>query len=176
MARKKRSKLENSRYDTVLAFREVRDALTKHYREKLKLLESVATHVFSELEEPLWLSAKFLSKAREETGLSQSDLARASGLQRSLIAQYEAGHKLPRLDNVRKIYEVLESMGHSVHAANGLRGSRELSKAVSLASLRMLDNEQKGIDGARAAIEALVRADDAEILRLDQKVKEAVVR
>ena len=49
-----------------------------------------------------------LREIRENRELSQSDLARAAGMQPSAIAHFEAGRRKPSFDNVRALATALQ--------------------------------------------------------------------
>jgi transcriptional regulator with XRE-family HTH domain len=168
--KKKAAKKDETRYDLLRAFQEMRGIITKQHKARLKFLESVARKVFAELDEPVWLSAGFLKQAREESGLTQEELEKASGISRVIIAQYETGSRPPTIENAHAIYSALEkSSSTSVFATNGLRFSVEFSRAVSIATLEMLRNEIKMSTERYDAVEVLIPDYNAEILRLDQK-------
>jgi transcriptional regulator with XRE-family HTH domain len=48
-----------------------------------------------------------LRKAREDKGLSQSELADKAGFQPSAIAHFESGRRSPSFDNLRRIADAL---------------------------------------------------------------------
>lgn len=49
-----------------------------------------------------------LKKLRIRLGLSQSDLARLSGIASSVISNYECGEREPGLKNLRKLRKALD--------------------------------------------------------------------
>ena len=51
--------------------------------------------------------AERLKSGLEQTGLSASDLSRLTAIDRSLISKYIHGTKNPKIDNVRRIANVL---------------------------------------------------------------------
>ncbi len=51
--------------------------------------------------------AKLLKELREKRELSQSDLARAAGLQPSAIAHFEGKRRKPSFDNIRALAKAL---------------------------------------------------------------------
>ena len=55
--------------------------------------------------------ADVIRKARTESGLTQSELARFSGTSQPTLATYEAGRALPRLDTLERL---LECSGHEL--------------------------------------------------------------
>ena len=56
-------------------------------------------------------SAVLLRTARERAGLSQSDLARRSGIAQSVVSAYEAGRRQPALPTLAKM---VEATGHTL--------------------------------------------------------------
>lgn len=56
-------------------------------------------------------SAALLRKAREDAGLSQSELARRSGLAQSVVSAYEAGKRQPALTTLSKL---IAATGHTL--------------------------------------------------------------
>ena len=50
---------------------------------------------------------KRLKKSRETRGMSQSDLAKASGMQPSAISHFENGRRSPSFDNLRRLADSL---------------------------------------------------------------------
>lgn len=168
--KKKSTRKDKPRYDLLRAFQKIRGILTEQYEARLKLLENVAGRVFAEMDEPRWLSAGFLKQAREEAGLTQEELEKASGISRVIIAQYETGSRPPTIENAHAIYSALEkSRRTSTYAINGLRFSVEFSRAVSLAKLELLRNEISTSTALYCAEDSLIPEYDTEILRLDKK-------
>ena len=49
-----------------------------------------------------------LKRAREIKGLSQTELARRSGLQPSAVSHFETGRRAPSFDNLRRLADTLE--------------------------------------------------------------------
>lgn len=49
-----------------------------------------------------------LKKAREIKGLSQTELARKSGLQPSAVSHFETGRRAPSFDNLKRLADTLE--------------------------------------------------------------------
>jgi predicted transcriptional regulator len=47
---------------------------------------------------------------REQSGLSQDDIARAVGVTRAAVARWEAGERQPRPANLRRYVELLEKL------------------------------------------------------------------
>ncbi len=74
-----------------------------------------------------------LRKAREDRGLSQSELARLTGLQPSAIAHFEAGRRKPSFENVRALAVALEVSADfllgSTQATTAFRDEEKLSRA-----------------------------------------------
>lgn len=50
-------------------------------------------------------SARFVRSLRRQAGLTQSDLARRSGIARTAINAYESGSRVPRFDALARIAE-----------------------------------------------------------------------
>jgi len=57
---------------------------------------------------PSEIFPKRLYDAREIRGLTQAELAKASGLQPSAISHFEAGTRKPSFDNLRRLANALE--------------------------------------------------------------------
>ena len=51
--------------------------------------------------------AQQLRRTRREAGVSQSDLARASGVNRAVISRYEAGKGTPEVANLVRLADAL---------------------------------------------------------------------
>ncbi len=49
-----------------------------------------------------------LKKAREIKGLSQTELAKRSGLQPSAVSHFETGRRTPSFDNLKRLADTLE--------------------------------------------------------------------
>ena len=49
-----------------------------------------------------------LKKAREAKGLSQTELAKRSGLQPSAVSHFETGRRAPSFDNLKRLADTLE--------------------------------------------------------------------
>ena len=49
-----------------------------------------------------------LKKAREIKGLSQTELAKRSGLQPSAVSHFETGRRAPSFDNLKRLADTLE--------------------------------------------------------------------
>ena len=49
-----------------------------------------------------------LKKARELKGLSQTELAKRSGLQPSAVSHFETGRRAPSFDNLKRLADTLE--------------------------------------------------------------------
>jgi predicted nucleotidyltransferase/DNA-binding XRE family transcriptional regulator len=56
-------------------------------------------------------SADLLRAAREDAGLSQTELARRSGVAQSMVSSYEAGKRQPALATLSKL---IEATGHTL--------------------------------------------------------------
>jgi transcriptional regulator with XRE-family HTH domain len=52
--------------------------------------------------------SKGLAKARRERGLSQSELAKLTGLLPSAVAHFEAGRRMPTVHNLARLADALE--------------------------------------------------------------------
>ncbi|MGQ0285827.1 helix-turn-helix transcriptional regulator [Pasteurellaceae bacterium 22721_9_1] len=55
-----------------------------------------------------------LAKAREEIGITQSELGRQVGFRQSRIANYELNTRKPSLDDARRIVKALNDLGSKV--------------------------------------------------------------
>ena len=49
-----------------------------------------------------------LKKIREDKGLSQTELAKKSGLQPSTVSHFETGRRAPSFDNLKRLADTLE--------------------------------------------------------------------
>jgi uncharacterized protein len=57
------------------------------------------------------MSGELLRAAREDAGLSQTELARRSGVAQSMVSSYEAGKRQPALATLSKL---IEATGHTL--------------------------------------------------------------
>ncbi len=73
-----------------------------------------------------------ISRAREAAGLSQSELARRSGVAQSLISKYESGRHQPPYDIVLQLVEAAAGEHRGVDMA---RAARSLAAALDIISL-----------------------------------------
>ena len=139
------------------------DSATSAWLEVIRRYGDEIGHIVAKLEpNAFWLSPDLLKQAREETGLSQRNLAKAVGISSSVIANYEAGLKEVRWENVLKLYTVLEARG-SASAAKALLSIALMDKEISLATLHL-------IEGDRVSTTAHVEECEAEEQRLRAKL------
>jgi transcriptional regulator with XRE-family HTH domain len=73
-----------------------------------------------------------LRRLREDREISQSELARRTGLQPSAIAHFEADRRKPSFDNIRELARALEVPADTLfgtEVATAFRGEEKLSFA-----------------------------------------------
>jgi transcriptional regulator with XRE-family HTH domain len=104
---------------------------------------------------------KKLKLTREKRGLSQSDLARISGLQPSAISHFENGRRSPSFDNLKIIADALSVsldylLGREPESGAGgptmqriFRGASEMSQSdldtfAEMADMLAAKNKKKG--------------------------------
>lgn len=123
-------------------------------------------------------SAALLREARERSGLSQSELARRSGVAQSVVSAYEAGKRQPALPT---LWKLIAATGHSLAITlersdpsvrglpdtplgRRLRQHRQaLLDAVAEAggtNLRVFGSVARGEDGPDSDIDLLVELPD----------------
>ena len=65
------------------------------------------------------MDGKQLRISREELGLTQTELARVSGVSRTIINQFEKGHKIPKRETILKIDLTLKKLYDEKRAKPG---------------------------------------------------------
>src|SRR6266404_3008386 len=100
------------------ALREIRTLITHEYFQSMKAIDELADAIENSMATPFWATPNFLKKTREQVRpeISQSELARVSGISRLIIANYENGVTAISVDNAITIYRTLFELG-SVDAA-----------------------------------------------------------
>jgi transcriptional regulator with XRE-family HTH domain len=132
---------------------ELREANTRMYMERMEGLDAVKELIESSFETPNWLYPYFLRQTREECGplLTQSELARRSGVSRVLINNYETGLSTPSVEMAAMLYEAMERSG-SYTAAWVVIAIAEIVKEIEKRTLEILDHDAKWIEERKQTI------------------------
>ena len=87
-------------------------------------------------------SGKIITRAREEKGWSQTDLANNSGISRVMIGKYERGEAIPSLEAAKKIADAFEvSLDYLV--GEGINASFDKRTLKRLEELQLLEEDKK---------------------------------
>jgi transcriptional regulator with XRE-family HTH domain len=101
---------------------------------------------------PLWGQKDYLKRLREEAGVSQHQLAKITGISRSVIANYEVGVTTFNLGNAVKLYTALEALG-SKEATKILVSVALYHKEMCHWEMEYIDGELKALRKRREALE-----------------------
>jgi transcriptional regulator with XRE-family HTH domain len=74
----------------------------------------------------LTLTPEILKKARFEKGLTQEEVAKAIGISQTVYGYYEKGIRIPKVDKVEKLVELLE-----IKTTKDIIDNREITKRIT---------------------------------------------
>lgn len=100
-------------------------------------------------------AAELIRFAREDIGMSQSDLARAAGVQQPTISAYESGRKRPRPESLQRLLAAARmrpSISLSVYADT----IRTEAMRFNLTDIRVFGSAVRGEDDEHSDIDLLV--------------------
>lgn len=86
--------------------------------------------------------SKVITECRKNKGLSQTDLADASGVSREMISKYERGEAVPSLDAAKKIANALE-ITLDYLSGEGTNSKLDKKTLKRLQDLEHLEEEKK---------------------------------
>lgn len=100
-------------------------------------------------------AAELIRLARQDIGMSQSDLARAAGIQQPTIAAYESGRMMPGAESLERLLAATRmrpSIPLSVYA-DSIRGA---AARFNLTNIRVFGSAVRGEDDEHSDIDLLV--------------------
>lgn len=104
-------------------------------------------------------AAEVIRLAREDVGMTQTELARAADMQQPTISAYESGRKQPRQDSFERIARAVR-LRPSIPLAVYADAIRDAAGRYHLANVRVFGSAVRGADGERSDIDLLVEAGD----------------
>lgn len=100
-------------------------------------------------------AAELIRSAREDLGMSQSDLARAAGVQQPTISAYESGRKLPRAESLERLLTAAR-MRPSIPLSLYADTIRSAAAQFHLTDVRVFGSAVRGEDDEHSDIDLLV--------------------
>jgi transcriptional regulator with XRE-family HTH domain len=91
--------------------------------------------------------AATLQALRERRGLSQTDVAKLTGLEPSAISHFETGRRAPSWKNLPKLADALECSVDALYAREGVSAVSPLAEAVLISMSRMKREDQVTLAG-----------------------------
>ena len=155
--------------------------LAKPYSKKNKKRNRLLTSMISSLDD--------IKKLRKRLGLTQSDLAKLSGVSQSLIAKLESNRIDPSYKNVKKIMDVLENIKKEsepkikdIMNKKMISCKQETLVSVAVKKMRRYDisqmpvienNHVLGMISERTILEAMSEHEDISKLKVKQIIDDA---
>jgi len=100
-------------------------------------------------------AAELIRFAREDIGMSQSDLARVAGVQQPTISAYESGRKLPRVESLERLLTAAR-MRPSIPLSVYADAIRTEATRFNLTDVRVFGSAVRGEDDEHSDIDLLV--------------------
>jgi predicted transcriptional regulator len=105
-----------------------------------------------------WQAPEYLKSAREELSLSQQDLAKNSGITRSIIADIESGRTyFSSVQHALSLYTTLEALG-----------SAEARRALQSVIALVRESAEDELNGIELEMALLLKRRDARIAQLKE--------
>ncbi len=121
-----------------------------------------------------WQAPEYLKAIREKLSLSQQDLAKNSGISRSIIADIESGRTyFSSVDHALRLYTTLEALG-SAEARRALRSVIAFVREATEDELNSIELEMALLRKRRDARIAQLKEIDSEEKRLKHGKRERV--
>jgi transcriptional regulator with XRE-family HTH domain len=94
-----------------------------------------------------------LREVRERRGLSQTDLAKRTGLQPSAISHFETGKRAPSFDNLRKLADALgESIDYLLGRSDAPGTTTPEAERIFRDFGKMTESDQKALADMASAL------------------------
>ena len=100
-------------------------------------------------------SNELIRAAREDIGMSQTELARAAGMQQPTISAYESGRKQPRAESLARVLAAAR-MRPSIPLALRADAIRAAADDFHLSNVRVFGSAVRGEDTEHSDIDLLV--------------------
>lgn len=130
-------------------------------------------------EQNFWAEKEFLKRVREGVGLSQEGLAQATGITRSVIANYESGRSpLSSLEHALKIYMVLVARvpipvgkrdpSARADAARAVLAILDIITESCRSSLEQVERDIKSLRGRQKGLRGQLSTAQSEAKRMER--------